>query len=89
MRTRTGLCYPRVFGTFDSTISERKRKRAVGDTAPAAREEVVPGRCTRPRVRAKEPDLFDALPDDLVLCILSKLSAAASCPSDLISVLLT
>lgn len=34
-------------------------------------------------------DLFDYLPDDLVLCILSKLSSSAICPSDFISVLIT
>lgn len=34
-------------------------------------------------------DLFDALPDELVLSILSKLSASARCPSDFINVLLT
>ncbi|KAK4772588.1 hypothetical protein SAY86_014363 [Trapa natans] len=81
MRTRRGLCHPRVFATSDSACSERKRKRAVGD--------LVAGRHARRRLRVKEPDLFDNLPDDLLLCILSKLSAAASCPSDLISVLLT
>uniref|UniRef100_A0A6V7QUU1 MYND-type domain-containing protein n=1 Tax=Ananas comosus var. bracteatus TaxID=296719 RepID=A0A6V7QUU1_ANACO len=34
-------------------------------------------------------DYFDALPDDLVLSVLSKLSSSASSPSDLISVALT
>ncbi|XVF54691.1 hypothetical protein PTKIN_Ptkin05aG0201300 [Pterospermum kingtungense] len=36
-----------------------------------------------------ESDLFDGLPDDLVLSILSKLSSSASSPSDFINVLLT
>lgn len=34
-------------------------------------------------------DLFDALPDDLVISILCKLSAASRCPTDFINVLLT
>lgn len=34
-------------------------------------------------------DFFDALPDDLVVCILSKLSSSASCPADVINVLIT
>ncbi|KAK4764615.1 hypothetical protein SAY86_025705 [Trapa natans] len=83
MRTRRRPCYPRVFGTSDSACSDRKRKRAVGDPASVRGDHV--GR----RLRVKESDLFDNLPDDLVLCILSKLSATASCPSDLVSVLLT
>ncbi|CAI9775295.1 unnamed protein product [Fraxinus pennsylvanica] len=38
---------------------------------------------------AGESDFFDALPDDLVLCILCKLSSTASCPADFISFLIT
>lgn len=34
-------------------------------------------------------DLFDALPDDIVLYILCKLSSSAGCPVDFISVLIT
>ncbi|XP_073057605.1 F-box protein At1g67340-like [Primulina eburnea] len=34
-------------------------------------------------------DLFDALPDDIVLCILCKLSSSAGCPVDFINVLIT
>ncbi|GAV80777.1 zf-MYND domain-containing protein/Sel1 domain-containing protein [Cephalotus follicularis] len=37
----------------------------------------------------EKSDLFDGLPDDLLLCILSKLSSSASCPSDFISILIT
>lgn len=48
----------------------------------------------RKKIRAcrklvQKPDLFDGLPDDVVECILSKLSSSASSPSDLISVLIT
>lgn len=34
-------------------------------------------------------DFFDTLPDDLVICILSKLSSSASSPADFINVLMT
>ncbi|EPS64401.1 hypothetical protein M569_10380, partial [Genlisea aurea] len=34
-------------------------------------------------------DFFDALPDDLVVCILSKLSSTARCPADFVSILIT
>ncbi|KMT07465.1 hypothetical protein BVRB_6g150830 [Beta vulgaris subsp. vulgaris] len=34
-------------------------------------------------------DFFDSLPDDLVVCILAKLSSTASCPADFINVLIT
>ncbi|KAL2543467.1 F-box protein [Abeliophyllum distichum] len=36
-----------------------------------------------------ECDFFDALPDDLVLCILCKLSSTAACPADFINFLIT
>lgn len=87
MRTRRGLCYPRVFGAVDSTCSEKKR--VAGDYTQQGGEQAVPSRGRRRRILAEGPNLFDKLPDDLVLCVLSKLSATASCPSDFISVLLT
>lgn len=34
-------------------------------------------------------DLFDGLPDDIVISILCKLTSTARCPSDFISILLT
>ncbi|KAH7549722.1 hypothetical protein JRO89_XS13G0072700 [Xanthoceras sorbifolium] len=37
----------------------------------------------------EKADLFDGLPDDLIVCVLCKLSASASCPSDFISILVT
>jgi hypothetical protein len=46
----------------------------------------------KPRTRstlAEKPDLFDDLPDDLVVFILCKLSASASRPSDLVGILVT
>ncbi|GLU12714.1 hypothetical protein SLE2022_293740 [Rubroshorea leprosula] len=37
----------------------------------------------------EKSDLFDGLPDDLIVFILCKLSSSASCPSDFINILLT
>uniref|UniRef100_A0A2P2QN35 MYND-type domain-containing protein n=1 Tax=Rhizophora mucronata TaxID=61149 RepID=A0A2P2QN35_RHIMU len=37
----------------------------------------------------EKSDLFDDLPDDLVICILRKLSSSASRPSDLVNILFT
>ncbi|OWM89764.1 F-box protein At1g67340-like [Punica granatum] len=81
MRTRKGLCYPMV-GAIGAGCSGLKRKRAAADSAPA-----IAG--SRRRLPVDNPDMFDSLPDDLVLTILSKLCATASCPSDFTSVLLT
>ncbi|KAL3571267.1 hypothetical protein D5086_028516 [Populus alba] len=49
------------------------------------------GTAHRKRLRkiSEKPDLFDQLPDDLVLHILFKLSSSASCPSDFINILIT
>lgn len=65
----------------------QKRKRS----APAAG--AVAGECACAGGRRKRlaggPDYLDALPDDLVLSILTKLAASSSAPSDLLSVHLT
>ncbi|GLT31845.1 hypothetical protein SLA2020_065530 [Shorea laevis] len=42
-----------------------------------------------PEMAAEESDLFDSLPDDLVISILSKLSSSAGCPSDFVNILMT
>ncbi|KAK4763646.1 hypothetical protein SAY87_013084 [Trapa incisa] len=96
MRTRRGSYYSAsalVAGEAVACSEERtKRKRAAGgDSAPEGGELAVAGSGRRrQRVQAmEESNLFDGLPDDLVLCILSKLSSTASCPSDFISVLST
>ncbi|KAJ6358696.1 hypothetical protein OIU76_000424 [Salix suchowensis] len=49
------------------------------------------GMAQRKRLRTvtEKPDLFDQLPEDLVLNILCKLSSSASCPSDFINILTT
>ncbi|KAJ3675771.1 hypothetical protein LUZ60_004813 [Juncus effusus] len=41
------------------------------------------------RVRRRRLDPFEALPDDLLLCVFSKLGASANSPLDLINLLLT
>ncbi|XP_022151827.1 F-box protein At1g67340, partial [Momordica charantia] len=82
MRTRTGLCYPPL-DTFSSDQPLRKRTRHV-----AADHHLL----SRKRNKSSSPptsDLFDSLPDDLVISILCKLSSAAARPSDFTNVLLT
>ncbi|XP_059633531.1 F-box protein At1g67340 [Cornus florida] len=80
MRTRRGTCYPRV----DMCLDEREViKRGV-----FAREQQQRNRRKRLKT-AGDCDLFDSLPDDLVLSILCKLSSTAACPADFINVLIT
>nr|GEU70695.1 hypothetical protein [Tanacetum cinerariifolium] len=43
----------------------------------------------RQKLKMSQQDLFDTLPDDLVLSILAKLALTASRPADLMSLLLT
>ena len=66
----------------------QKRKR----TASPMGQSAFAGECAggaRSKRLAGGPDYLDALPDDLVLSILSKLAASALAPSDLLSVHLT
>ncbi|XP_028772154.1 F-box protein At1g67340 isoform X2 [Neltuma alba] len=85
MRTRRGLCYPRgapprVRSHKDdeeeqsSFVSRKRLKKSPGNMVAGGG-----GGC----------DFFESLPDDLLLCILTKLSSTAACPSDFISVLIT
>ncbi|XP_019150287.1 PREDICTED: F-box protein At1g67340-like [Ipomoea nil] len=77
MRTRSGFCYT------------NREKRSKEYCAAAAGERRKRSKIWSDNNVGKSPDLFDSLPDDLVLSILSKLSSAAECPADFISVLLT
>ncbi|XP_022944794.1 F-box protein At1g67340-like [Cucurbita moschata] len=88
MRTRTGLCYPRLETTLCSDTRHRKRTH---DVAADRRPHFCRKRTKlSPQITPPPPsDLFDSLPDDLVISILSKLSSAASSPSDFINILLT
>jgi len=81
MRTRSGSRYSN--GGEVVALVGQKRKRS---PSAVAGECDCGGRRKRP---AGEPDYLDALPDDLILSILSKLAAASSAPSDLLSVHLT
>ncbi|CAA0833157.1 F-box protein [Striga hermonthica] len=83
MRTRRGLCYPRLPNMC--AVNNRRRK-------PPAASGQQPG--CRKRMRASPEDgggcdLFEALPDDIVLCVLCKLSSTAGCPADFINLLMT
>lgn len=79
MRTRRGHCYPEVH----MFCSQKRRRDFSGDNMiRRKRQKASP-------VTAGKSDLFDSLPDDLVLCILTKLSCTAACPADFINVLIT
>ncbi|WVZ67623.1 hypothetical protein U9M48_016675 [Paspalum notatum var. saurae] len=82
MRTRSGSRYSKA-GEVAAVGQKRKRSSA---SAVAGECGGVGGRRKR---LAGGPDYLEALPDDLVLFILSKLAASASSPSDLLSVHLT
>ncbi|KAF5449333.1 hypothetical protein F2P56_029793 [Juglans regia] len=92
MRTRRGLCYPRVgcggggdvFLFSEKTEVVKKRRRDFSGEHMVCRK-----RKRNSSVVAGKSDLFDALPDDLVISILCKLSSTAGCPSDFINVLIT
>ncbi|KAJ7957558.1 F-box protein [Quillaja saponaria] len=87
MRTRTGLCYPRVVGEMCSdrtVVMKRKKDITIGESMVCRKRQ----RNSLEKVNG-ESDLFDSLPDDLALSILSKLSSNSGCPSDFVNVLIT
>ncbi|XP_030968270.1 uncharacterized protein LOC115988807 isoform X2 [Quercus lobata] len=77
MRTRRGLCYPRVVEDKNMRVVKRRRDFA-------AEQASYRKRSRNSSDIAGKRDLFDALPDDLVISILRKLS-----PSDSANILLT
>ncbi|KAI6686693.1 hypothetical protein NL676_032606 [Syzygium grande] len=82
MRTRRGAWYSPPDACSEEGAAAKRPRDVAGDQAG----------CCRRRQRLSSGggcDAFDALPDDLLICILSKLSASASSPSDLISASLT
>ncbi|XP_008801684.2 F-box protein At1g67340-like [Phoenix dactylifera] len=93
MQTRSGLRYPKphsVVNGWEGRKKERERKRRRGQS----REDFSGKRrrCSSPAAEGsgdQKPDLFDGLPDDIVVCILCKLGSSAACPFNLISILLT
>ena len=87
MRTRRGVCYPTVHGSCSSetNLFNKRKDFAAQRIFSRKRSKLSPAI----RSGSDGPDLFDSLPDDLVICILSKLSSSAACPSDFLSVLIT
>lgn len=89
MRTKRGLCYPRV---VDVCLDQRvvavnnKKRRDFSSGEPKASHRKK--QRFSPDVAGKS-DMFDALPDDLVVSILCKLSSTARRPSDFVNVLIT
>ena len=85
MRTRRGFCYPRLEGDVSfqnmSMVVKKRRDFTAEQMASRKRNRNSPEIATR--------DLFETLPDDLVISILCKLSSTASCPSDFTNVLIT
>ncbi|KAL3644431.1 hypothetical protein CASFOL_009611 [Castilleja foliolosa] len=86
MRTRGGICYPRIMNMCavnhknDRVVVKRRQGELVGEEAGCRK---------KLRFSPEGSDFFDSLPDDIVLCILSKLSSTADCPADFINVLIT
>lgn len=91
MRTRRGLCYPRVgCGGGRDVFLFSEKSEVVKRRRDFAGEHMVCRKRKRNSLAiAGKSDLFDALPDDLVISILCKLSSTAGCPSDFINVLIT
>ncbi|AQK98590.1 F-box protein At1g67340 [Zea mays] len=81
MRTRSGSRYSN--GGGEDALVGQKRKRAASAVAGEC------ACCERRKRPADGPDYLDALPDDLVLSILTKVAADSSAPADLLSVHLT
>ncbi|XP_030967727.1 uncharacterized protein LOC115988334 [Quercus lobata] len=77
MRRRRGLCYPRVVEDKNMRVVKRRRDFATEQVSYRKRSR-------NSSDIAGKRDLFDSLPDDLVISILCKLS-----PSDFANVLLT
>ncbi|KAI3423089.1 MYND-type domain-containing protein [Psidium guajava] len=87
MRTRRGAWYSPAdacsgdTATSTTTATIKRTREVAGDQVAfrRKRQSLSSGGC----------DSFDALPDDLLICIFSKLGASASSPSDLIRASLT
>ncbi|XP_073304951.1 F-box protein At1g67340-like [Primulina huaijiensis] len=84
MRTRRGVCYPKVVNMCVARAVKRRKLEVAGGDTNGCRKMLKKS----PEITG-DRDLFDALPDDIVLTILCKLSSSAVCPADLINVLIT
>ncbi|KAK9707574.1 hypothetical protein RND81_07G206000 [Saponaria officinalis] len=93
MRTRTGLSYPNLTATTKTLCFSTKLRSF--DTYCSHQSDKVDSPCRkRFKVSPEEysgetPDYFDALPDDLLVCILTKFASSASSPAHFINLLLT
>ena len=81
MRTRRGVCYRELDMCTDNRLVVKRRGDFSGDNC-RKRQRLAPE-------SVGKSDVFESLPDDLVISILSKLSSSAGCPSDFVNVLLT
>jgi hypothetical protein len=88
MKTRRGACYSCHAAAAATAPGEgpeaqrRKRRRtAAAEGSPAA--------AGTPGVRPVGRDMFEELPDDLVVSILRDVAASASSPADLAGAMLT
>ncbi|OIT35888.1 PREDICTED: F-box protein At1g67340 [Nicotiana attenuata] len=86
MRTRRGVCYPKVNMCIENRLVVKRRKDISGIGEHMGRRKRSK---LSPEFTAHKPDLFDSLPDDLLLSILCKLSSSAASPADFINVLIT
>ncbi|XP_016484753.1 F-box protein At1g67340 [Nicotiana tabacum] len=86
MRTRRGVCYPKVAMCIESRLVVKRRKdiSGIGEHMGRRKRSKLSLEFT-----AHKPDFFDSLPDDLLLSILCKLSSSAASPADFFNVLIT
>ncbi|GKV14754.1 hypothetical protein SLEP1_g25577 [Rubroshorea leprosula] len=84
MRTRRGSCYPIEDDVWMENRVMKRRDISGKHLLPYRKRQRF-----SPEAAVEKFDLFDSLPDDLVISILSKLSSSAGCPSDFMNVLMT
>lgn len=92
MRTRRGLCYPKICRKRDERVGKEKRKRWDLCRSGGVEKESFCRKKIKPATAdgaGGGSDLFDRLPDDLVVCILCKLSSVVGYPADFVNVLMT
>ncbi|KAM3358532.1 F-box protein isoform X1 [Capsicum galapagoense] len=83
MRKRRGFGYPKVNMYIENRLVKRAKDFSGNGTGHRKRSKLSP------EVTGHRPDLFDSLPDDLVLSILCKLTSSAASPTDFVNVLIT
>ena len=97
MRTRRGLSYPIEAAAVNACDIAAAGKRKATTNCKRGKPDFAAGDYLVSRKKNRlistqktgGNDLFDSLPDDLVISILCKLSSSASCPTDFINVSLT